>query len=207
MRFYMWEGLTRQFGLFWGSKTAQNMCLSILGWPQGHLRENIFLALFRPPFDPKMGYLKGCGAEWSLKMATNSLKMGLECALDVFGHFWTPFRSPNGPFEGLLGTDQPENVSSSTPRGLGRFVFGKTQFRPVSDTIDEANKAIPEDLWSGIDANRTNGLPCGRQALPMRRFVRCPSHSVTWPLYRLPFSMRFVASPVNSRRSDYVQYP
>ena len=102
-----------------------------------------FWTFFDPLLIPEWGISKGFGGKWSLKMATNSPETGLGCTFEhhkrsrlIFEKtrfqpsFQWPFRSQNGPFEGLsgpnsaskrseMGSKQPENVSWSTSNGPG----------------------------------------------------------------------------------------
>ena len=121
---------------------------------RGTCGETHFWPFFDPLYNPEWGISRGFkdgASTWpqtASKRAQNAFLStphgrGLSLKKHVLGHFSTPFRSQNGPLEGLLGPNiaskrsmtgskQPENVSSTTPNSLGSF-WAKTQFWPFSD--------------------------------------------------------------------------
>ena len=147
---YRGEGLTRQGG---GAPLGFQTCVGASwGVVRVPCREPHLGPFLDPLLIPKWGgvFQGGSGpsgaSEWpqtASRRARNARSSVIPGKKKCFPPFLTPYRSQKGPSEGLLGpsrasersesgSEQSENVSLTTPNGLGSFL-AKTQFRPFSD--------------------------------------------------------------------------
>ena len=160
---------------------------TLFGFPNGpkHVHPGVrrvtcgqthFWPFFDPLSIPKWGISRGLGANWSLRMATNSLKAGTECVsehpsgpgaslentflafFDLFGPFEEGLLGPNGASKrSKTGSKRPENVSLSTSNGPGSFLGGN-QCRPFPDHFPR----VLGPFWGQITPDTVDGLKTGK---------------------------------------------
>ena len=133
MRFLHVGAFYQAVWTLFSSKTAQNMCLSILGWSGTPSGKHIF-GPFSTPFRSENGaFQRAFGAKCSLKMATHSLKTGSERVSEhpqwsrgsslrkhVFRLLSNPFSVPKSairrPFGAKWGLKMGQDGSQTSPK-------------------------------------------------------------------------------------------